>query len=572
MKKYFFTLFIFILFLVPSLFYFFPSTFSQQSELAAISFRLSSLKTLFESLFSSSSAQTVSAPTNGLVGYWNFDEGSGTAANDSSGNSNTGTLTNNPTWTQGKVGGAILFDGLDDYVDVGTRSSLNLSGEVTISAWVKDIKTSGASRSILGDTSNAGAAAQYLLSRDNSNVPKIAVQWGNTAGKPGVVTKSNTGMTKDVFYHVVMIRQGSAGAWTGSVYINGVLDASTATSTDPSVQNRFAIGRKGGSSSEYWNGVIDEVRIYNRALSTDEVQALYTADSSSATPVPTATASPTPAPTTTTTTTPVPTATASPTPVPTATTSSLPGSFVSGDRIILLATTEVRAVPTTASTYVFSSAGATHNTVLATLAGGAKGSIIGGPKVVNGFTWWNVDYGLLQQTKKTIGWSMEGELQKTTPDTTAPTTPAGFKAISVASTQINLSWTASSDDVEVIQYEIFRNGTSIITTASTNWQDSVLPGTSYVYTIRAVDLAGNTSSISAPVSVTSLSLVNNPIDSLQAGHWLQIPSTHLRDVAFVWPKGIPTGSGISGLIQAWNGGGYDTKRDRLVLWGGGHVD
>src|SRR6266498_470903 len=53
---------------------------------------------------------------NGLVGYWSFDDGTGTIAGDSSGNDNTATLINGPIWTSGEIGGALSFDGVDDYV------------------------------------------------------------------------------------------------------------------------------------------------------------------------------------------------------------------------------------------------------------------------------------------------------------------------------------------------------------------------------------------------------------------------------------------------------------------------
>jgi hypothetical protein len=77
-----------------------------------------------------------------LVGYWPFDEGSGTIAKDYSGNGNDGTLCNGstcgvqgPTWTTGKVGGALSFDGVDDYVD--TSLIFNSPSYFTVAAWVK---------------------------------------------------------------------------------------------------------------------------------------------------------------------------------------------------------------------------------------------------------------------------------------------------------------------------------------------------------------------------------------------------------------------------------------------------
>jgi hypothetical protein len=80
--------------------------------------------------------------TTGLVGHWKFDEGSGTTATDSSGNNNTGTLVNGPVWTTGKMGGALSFDGSDDYVDVGTVPNYSPAMSYgTFSAWIKTDST-----------------------------------------------------------------------------------------------------------------------------------------------------------------------------------------------------------------------------------------------------------------------------------------------------------------------------------------------------------------------------------------------------------------------------------------------
>src|SRR3989338_5343069 len=101
-----------------------PQATPNSAQLASI---LSSLQGLIHelSILLGSPAQ---AQTSGLVGYWTFDEGAGTTANDSSGNNNTGTLTNGPTWTTGKIGQALNFDGVNDYVDLGFPSALQLSG------------------------------------------------------------------------------------------------------------------------------------------------------------------------------------------------------------------------------------------------------------------------------------------------------------------------------------------------------------------------------------------------------------------------------------------------------------
>ena len=65
----------------------------------------------------------------------------------------------------------------------------------------------------------------------------------------------------------------------------------------------------------------------------------------------------------------------------------------------------------------------------------------------------------------------------------------------------------------------------------------------------------------------------HPIDTLGPGHWLEVPNSHMKSVAFKWPRGIRysiNSIGVRGVISLWSGGAYDTKRDRLVIWGGGH--
>src|SRR3990167_6079208 len=101
-----------------------------QATLQQLSSVLQALKTLLSSLISQTQAQT-----SGLVGYWTFDEGSGATAADSSGNNNTGTLVNGPSWTTGKIGQALSFDGVDDLVTASGIS--NTPSAFTLSAWIK---------------------------------------------------------------------------------------------------------------------------------------------------------------------------------------------------------------------------------------------------------------------------------------------------------------------------------------------------------------------------------------------------------------------------------------------------
>ena len=79
---------------------------------------------------------------NGLVGWWKFDEGSGTVAYDSSGNGHDGNLTNGPTWVAGKIGGALSFDGVNDHVIAHNFLGIGGSNPRSISAWIKTVSSS----------------------------------------------------------------------------------------------------------------------------------------------------------------------------------------------------------------------------------------------------------------------------------------------------------------------------------------------------------------------------------------------------------------------------------------------
>ncbi|MGC4050555.1 MAG: fibronectin type III domain-containing protein [Paludibaculum sp.] len=92
-----------------------------------------------------------------------------------------------------------------------------------------------------------------------------------------------------------------------------------------------------------------------------------------------------------------------------------------------------------------------------------------------------------------------------TPDTTAPSTPSNLAAVPVSPTQINLSWTASTDEGGVSGYKVFRNGAQVATTTSTAYADTGLtPGTTYGYSVSAFDFAQNESSLAGPVLATTL--------------------------------------------------------------------
>lgn len=156
-------------------------------------------------------------------------------------------------------------------------------------------------------------------------------------------------------------------------------------------------------------------------------------------------------------------------------------------------------------------------------------------------------------------------------DTTPPSVPAGLQATAASSSQINLSWQASTDNVGVTGYVIYRGGARITTTGTTSYLDNGLsPATSYTYTVAAYDAAGNTSAQSSGASATTMSQSGSGGIPTTIG-WYEVPNSQMNPVCPNLPQ-INGATGCAAVISAWNSGLADTKRNRLVFFGGGHAD
>ena len=202
---------------------------------------------------------------DGLIAHWKFDEGSGTTAFDSS-EDNNGSLVNGPAWSSGRLGQAIDFDGSDDYVTYGDVLDVGTSN-FTIAAWVKTDVVNSAYHAIA--TKNANFCPNYQFGLHSSN--KFFMAYEN----PGCATDStsfsaNTA-TAGVWYHLVGVVDRTNGT---TLYVDGVAQTPDPAETG-SLDNTgtLYIGRHDGGL--YWDGVIDDVRIYKRALTADEVWKLY---------------------------------------------------------------------------------------------------------------------------------------------------------------------------------------------------------------------------------------------------------------------------------------------------------
>ncbi|MGC9046550.1 MAG: LamG-like jellyroll fold domain-containing protein, partial [Minisyncoccia bacterium] len=151
----------------------------------------------------------------GLVGYWSFDEGTGTIAYDSSGNSNNGTLINGPTWTTGKVGGALSFDGVDDYVEVPDSDSISITGDMTIVAWIK-VTDFANYNGIAGKTSGGLPAPYDFYLNQTTGIP--AFYRGN--GSANAYVTGTTAPQTGVWQHIAVTMQGT----NVKHYLNGNLN------------------------------------------------------------------------------------------------------------------------------------------------------------------------------------------------------------------------------------------------------------------------------------------------------------------------------------------------------------
>jgi chitodextrinase len=155
-------------------------------------------------------------------------------------------------------------------------------------------------------------------------------------------------------------------------------------------------------------------------------------------------------------------------------------------------------------------------------------------------------------------------------DTTRPSTPANLTAAGAVAL-VNLSWDPSTDNVGVIGYIVRRNGIPVATPVTTSYTDTGLSaGTTYRYTVAARDAAGTNSFLSKYALATTAGAP--PVGGIPSTlGWYQIPGTQLSGVcAATHGFSIPGIEGCPAITASWSGGTFDTTRNRLLMWGGGH--
>ena len=220
---------------------------------------------------------------HGLMGYWPFWEGAGIGARDISGNNNHGTLTNFPInpWTGGKYGGALRFDAVDDYVDIPDSAALSPIDAMTVSHWFYDTTLTANQATISKWNHATDTSWTFVMNQDSAGQIKFFIATSKTS-TGNFATLTATGMfSANQWTHVAAVYQGNQGGVDNTnnlkMYINGVFVTTTPNGSLPNSLTDTAASVRFGNIQNLgfpWNGLIDDVRIYNRALSAVEIQAL----------------------------------------------------------------------------------------------------------------------------------------------------------------------------------------------------------------------------------------------------------------------------------------------------------
>jgi hypothetical protein len=202
----------------------------------------------------------------GLVGWWKFDETEGTTAKDASGNDHNGTLVGNARWAKGKVGGAIDLPGKGTCVRIADKTSFDFGAAATVACWVnfRSVPAQWTAVVTKGDT------AWRLSSVEHERQPHFGVNSFDQGGE-AVYVNASSKFNANEWHHI-------AGTFDGSemkLYVDGKLETTKSWSGGLG-RNDFEvlIGENAQMKNRNFDGLIDEVRIYNHALPENQIKVL----------------------------------------------------------------------------------------------------------------------------------------------------------------------------------------------------------------------------------------------------------------------------------------------------------
>ncbi len=216
-------------------------------------------------------ASSVQIHRSGPTAYWRLDEGNGATASDATGDGNTGTLINGPTWSTGKINGALSFDGIDDYVRIN-RSILDTSKDYTVAAWVM-LREVQAFRTAVSQE-GAEISGFYLQTAWDGRF-NFGVHVADASSSDAVRVTAPWIPQANQWYHLVGVHDSVHDQI--KLYVDGVLIGTQPYSAGWNATGNTLIGRAkhGGNPVDFWPGKIDDVYLFDHVLSDSDVLTLY---------------------------------------------------------------------------------------------------------------------------------------------------------------------------------------------------------------------------------------------------------------------------------------------------------
>jgi concanavalin A-like lectin/glucanase superfamily protein len=203
----------------------------------------------------------VNAQSNEIIAHWDFNENSGIMLQDTI-NANNGDI-HGCQWTKGIEGSALYFDGTNDYVEIQNNQELQITGDLTITIWIKPTGSGNNAPLIVKNIpGSTGKGYGLYIDNDNTLVGKIG-----SSGSRNIYY--NTPIKNDIWTHITLVNEDGK---KNKIYINGILaqvtiDESLLETDDYNLK----IGGDDESSRGYFNGIMDEIVLYDYALTQDEI-------------------------------------------------------------------------------------------------------------------------------------------------------------------------------------------------------------------------------------------------------------------------------------------------------------
>ncbi len=210
-------------------------------------------------------ADVANAADPSLVGWWKLDDGSGTTAKDSSVNESHGTLNGGAVWAEGVLDGALELDGSTGNVEIPAtiNQAVINKGDFSMMAWIKTTDIAGTNYAFQQGDGN-GTGRSWLFTANNGEITTY-VGVGNFGS--GVI------MELDEWYHAGFTVIEGGDSDTLQMYVNGVAEGAQGTRAMETCEGGYLIGsHKNLAAASCWPGLVDDVRLYNRALTSDDIK------------------------------------------------------------------------------------------------------------------------------------------------------------------------------------------------------------------------------------------------------------------------------------------------------------